>query len=44
MEAKPGTEQWRIYYQIENFDQAPEPKRNELLLSEEARIKQFVYG
>jgi len=41
MEAKPGTEQWRIYYQIENFDQVPEPKRSELLRSEEARIKQF---
>jgi len=43
MEAKPGTEQWRIYYQIDNFDQVPEPKRSELLRSEEARIKQFGF-
>jgi hypothetical protein len=26
----PGTEQWRVYYQIDNFDQVPEPKRTEL--------------
>src|SRR5882672_4495014 len=39
----PGSEQWRIYYQIDNFDQVPEPKRSELLQSEEARIKQFGF-
>jgi hypothetical protein len=41
MNATPGTEQWRIYYQIDNFDQVPEPKRSQLWQSEEARIKKF---
>lgn len=43
VEATPGTEQWRIYYQIDNFDQVPEPKRTELWQSEEARIKKFGF-
>jgi hypothetical protein len=43
VQVSPGTEQWRIYYQIDNFDQVPEPKRSELLRSEEARIKQFGF-
>lgn len=43
VEAPPGTEQWRIYYQIDNFDQVPEPKRSELMRSEEARIKKFGF-
>jgi hypothetical protein len=43
VEAIPGTEQWRIYYQIDNFDQVPEPKRSQLWQSEEARIKNFGF-
>ncbi len=43
VEATPGTEQWRIYYQIDNFDQVPEPKRSQLWQSEEARIKKFGF-
>ena len=38
-----GTEQWRIYYQIDNFDQVPDPKQSELWQSEETRIKQFGF-
>ena len=41
VEAAPGTEQWRVYFQIENFDQVPEPKRTQLMHSEEARIRKF---
>jgi hypothetical protein len=43
VEVTPGFAQWRIYYQIDNFDQMPEPKRSELIRSEEARIKQFGF-
>jgi hypothetical protein len=43
MNATPGTEQFRIYYQIDNFDQVPEPKRSQLWQSEEARIKKFGF-
>lgn len=43
VEVTPGFEQWRIYYQIDNFDQVAEPKRSELVRSEEARIKQFGF-
>ena len=43
VEATPGTEQWRVYYQIDNFDQVPEPKRSQLRQSEEARIKTFGF-
>jgi hypothetical protein len=41
LEALPGTEEWRVYYEIDNFDQVPEPKRSQLWQSEEARIKKF---
>jgi len=41
VEAAPGTEQWRIYFQIKNFDQVPEPKRTQLMQSEEDRIRKF---
>ena len=43
VQVPPGTEQWRVYYQIDNFDQVPEPKRSELQRSEDARIKQFGF-
>ena len=43
VEVTPDTEQWRIYYRIDNFDQVPEPKRSKLWQSEEARIKQFGF-
>ena len=43
IEVTPGTEQWRIYYRIDNFDQVAEPKRSELWHSEETRIKQFGF-
>jgi len=43
VEATPGTEQWRIYYQIDNFDQVLEPKRSQLWQSEETRIKKFGF-
>jgi len=37
----PGTEQWRIYFEIDNFDQVPEPKRSELMNAESRRKEQF---
>jgi hypothetical protein len=43
IEVPAGTEQWRIYYEIENFDQVPDPKRSQLWQSERARIKQFGF-
>ena len=43
IEVTPGTEQWRIYYGIDNFDQVLDPKRSQLWRSEEARIKQFGF-
>ena len=43
IEVPPGTEQWRIYYAIDNFDQVPEIKRSQLWQSEEARINQFGF-
>jgi hypothetical protein len=43
VQVPPGTEQWRVYYQIDNFDQVSEPKRSELTRSEDARIKQFGF-
>lgn len=43
VEVPPGTDRWRIYYQIDNFDQVAEPKRSELLISEAARIKKFGF-
>jgi len=43
VQATLGTEQWRVYYQIDNFDQVPEPKRSQLVQSEETRIKQFGF-
>lgn len=43
VEVSPGTDRWRIYYQIDNFDQVPEPKRSQLLRSEEARIKKLGF-
>lgn|GEM_PF-1831535 len=43
VQVSPGTEQWRVYYQIDNFDQVHEPKRSELKHSEDARIKQFGF-
>src|SRR5687767_3038726 len=33
----PGTEQWRIYFDIDNFDQVPEPKRTQLMEAEFSR-------
>lgn len=36
----PGTEQWRIYYEIDNFDQVPEPKRTELMQAEVRRLNE----
>lgn len=41
IEVAPYTEQWRIYYQIDNFDQVPEPRRSQLVKSEEERIKKY---
>jgi hypothetical protein len=43
IDVPPGTEQWRIYYQINNFDQVHEPIRSQLWQSEDARIKQFGF-
>ena len=43
VQVPPNTEQWRVYYQIDNFDQVREPKRSELQRSEDARIKQFGF-
>jgi len=41
--AEPGTEVWRVYYQIDNFNQVPEPKRSEPWKSEEERIRRFGF-
>ena len=43
MEVSPGAHLWQIYYEIDNFDQVPEPKRRELLVSEAARIKKLGF-
>src|SRR5882762_8915530 len=37
----PGTEQWRIYFDIDNFDQVPEPKRTQLMAAELSRKKEY---
>lgn len=37
----PGTEQSRIYYEIDNFDQLPEPKRTELTNAETNRKQEL---
>jgi hypothetical protein len=36
-----GTEQWRIYFDIDNFDQVPEPKRTQLMNAETSRKKKY---
>jgi len=41
IEVPPGTEYWRVYYRINNFDQVPEPKRSALIASERARIATY---
>lgn len=38
VERRPGDEEWRIYYEIDNFDQVAEPARGELLNAEMARV------
>ncbi|HKZ81763.1 MAG TPA: hypothetical protein VJ124_26080 [Pyrinomonadaceae bacterium] len=43
VQVPPGSEQWRIYYQIDNFNQVPDPKRSQLWQSEETRIKKFGF-
>jgi len=43
VQVSPGAEQWRVYYQIDNFNQVPEPKRIELQRSEDSRIKKFGF-
>lgn len=43
IEVQPGTEYWRVYYQIDNFDQVPGPKRGQLWQSEETRIKKLGF-
>lgn len=43
IEVQPRTEYWRFYYQINNFDQVPEPKRSQLRQSEEVRIKKIGF-
>ena len=40
---QPGSEEWRIYYEIDNFDQVPEPTRSELWKSEQERIRKFGF-
>lgn len=41
IEVDQGTVQWRIYYEIDNFDQVPEPKRTQLIESELKRAKEY---
>lgn len=36
-----GTEQWRVYFDIDNFDQVPEPKRTQLMDAEISRKKEY---
>ena len=43
IEVAPGREEFRVYYEIDNFDQVPEPRRSRLLKSEQERIKKFGY-
>jgi hypothetical protein len=38
VEKRPGDEEWRIYYQIDNFDQIDEPARGQLLKAEMERV------
>jgi hypothetical protein len=38
IEVRPGDEQWRVYYEFDNFDQLPEPKRSRLMRLERERI------
>jgi len=38
-----GTEQLRVYYEIDNFDQFPEPKRDLLMETEKVRISKFGF-
>lgn len=39
VERQPGDEEWRIYYQIDNFDQISEPERTRLLVAEKERAE-----
>jgi hypothetical protein len=37
VDRKPGDEEWRVYYEIDNFDQIAEPARTHLLNAEKER-------
>ena len=38
IEMQSGDEQWRVYYEFDNFDQIDEPRRRQLLEAETKRI------
>jgi hypothetical protein len=40
IEVSPGDEQWRVYYEIDNFDQYEEPLRSRLVGAERKRISE----
>jgi len=41
IQERPGTRQFRVYYEIDNFDQVSEPKRTELIKSEQDRVREY---
>ena len=38
IEMQPGQEQWRVYYEFDNFDQIDQPRRSSLLQAEQQRL------
>ena len=38
VERRPGDEEWRVYYQIDGFDQTEEPARSQVLKAETERV------
>jgi hypothetical protein len=40
-EVKPGTEQWRVYYQLDRFDQLANPRRTLAIQAEKERNNKF---
>lgn len=40
IEVHPGDEQWRVYYEFDNFDQIEEPERSRLMQLEKKRISE----
>lgn len=43
IERKPGDEQWRVYFELDNLDQIDEPRRSYLLEAEKKRIAKMGF-